>query len=40
MLDVLYVAGSVLFFLLMLAYIAACEALGSNGDDADGTRTP
>ena len=32
MLDVLYVAGTVLFFALMLGYAAACDRLGRNAD--------
>lgn len=40
MLDLLYVAGSVLFFLLMLAYVRGCDALGKGGSDAGEERTP
>jgi len=32
MIDVLYVAGTVLFFALMLGYVAACERLGRSAD--------
>lgn len=32
MIDVLYVAGSVLFFALMIAYAAACNRLGRTAD--------
>jgi len=42
MLDVVYVAGSVLFFGLMLAYVRAVDAIGrgnSGRDDADGARS-
>lgn len=30
MLDLLYIAGTILFFALMLLYVAACEALGKR----------
>jgi hypothetical protein len=42
--DLLYVAGTIAFFALMLAYVAGCERLGhasdiDAADDADvGTR--
>ena len=36
MLDVLYVAGTVLFFALMLAYIRACEGLGHDAERHEG----
>jgi hypothetical protein len=39
MMDVLYVAGSIGFFALMLAYVHACEALGHDTDRAE-DRTP
>ena len=39
MMDVLYVAGSIGFFALMLAYVRACEALGHDPDRAE-DRTP
>ena len=32
MIDVLYVAGTVLFFALMLGYVAACNRLGRSAD--------
>ena len=32
MIDVLYVAGTVLFFAVMLAYTAACDRLGRSAD--------
>lgn len=32
MIDVLYVAGTVLFFALMLGYVAACNRLGRGAD--------
>lgn len=30
MLDLLYIAGTVLFFALMLLYVRGCEALGNR----------
>jgi hypothetical protein len=39
MMDLLYVAGSVAFFALMLAYVRACEALGHDTDRPE-DRTP
>ena len=35
MIDVLYIAGTLLFFALMFAYVAACAALGepSNAEE-------
>ena len=41
MLDVVYVAGTVLFFGLMLAYVRACDTIGrdkNRRDDAKGAR--
>ena len=32
MIDVLYVAGTVLFFALMIGYAAACDRLGRSAD--------
>lgn len=32
MIDLVYVAVTVLFFALMLVYVAACERLGRSGD--------
>lgn len=32
MLDVIYVAGTILFFVLMIAYVAACDHLGRAAD--------
>jgi hypothetical protein len=32
--DLVYVAGSVAFFALMLAYVAGCERLGRSIDEA------
>ena len=32
MIDVIYVAATVLFFALMIAYAAACERLGRSAD--------
>jgi hypothetical protein len=34
LLDLVYVAGSVAFFALMLAYVAGCERLGRSTDEA------
>lgn len=39
MIDVLYVAGTVGFFALMLAYIRGCEALGRDTEQVE-DRTP
>jgi len=38
MIDLLYIAGTLAFFALMLAYVRACEALG-HGKDGDEERT-
>lgn len=32
MLDLLYIAGTILFFALMLAYVRGCEVLGAHAD--------
>ena len=32
MIDVLYIVGTVLFFALMLGYVAACNRLGRTAD--------
>ena len=32
MIDVLYVASTVLFFALMLGYVVACDRLGRSAD--------
>jgi len=32
MMDVLYVIGTVAFFVLMLAYVRACEGLGHDAE--------
>ena len=32
MIDIIYVAGTVAFFALMLAYVAGCERLGAMSD--------
>jgi hypothetical protein len=40
MLDVLYVAGSVAFFAVMLAYVRGCQALGRGTVEGDRERTP
>ena len=38
MLDLLYIAGTILFFALMLLYVRGCAALGKRGaaDIAEG----
>jgi hypothetical protein len=33
LLDLAYIAGSVAFFALMLAYVAGCERLGQSVDN-------
>jgi hypothetical protein len=33
MIDLIFVAGSIAFFALMLAYVRACDALG-RGDES------
>jgi hypothetical protein len=40
MADVLYLAGTVLFFGAMLGYVRACEALGKGTAEADKERAP
>ena len=35
MLDIAYVALTVLFFVLMLAYVRACDALGRRQEGED-----
>ena len=37
MLDLIYIAGSVVFFALMLLYVRGCAALGRRGK-AEGER--
>jgi hypothetical protein len=37
MLDLVYIAGSVVFFAVMLLYVRGCAALGRRGD-AEGER--
>jgi hypothetical protein len=37
MVDLLYLAGTVAFFALMLGYVAFCERLGRAGDTGDAT---
>jgi hypothetical protein len=32
MLDLLYVAGTIAFFALMIAWVRACESLGARHD--------
>jgi len=34
MYDLLYIAGTIAFFALMLAYIAGCSTLGRDADAA------
>lgn len=34
MYDLLYIAGTIAFFALMLAYVAGCQALGRDADAA------
>lgn len=34
MLDVVYIVGTLLFFALMAAYVAACDRLGRMADTA------
>ena len=36
--DVLYVAGTVLFFAVMFAYVRGCERLGRGTVDEEGER--
>jgi hypothetical protein len=38
MLDVAYVVGSVIFFLLMLRYVDACERLGQRSGEGESHR--
>ena len=41
MTDVIYVLASVLFFVLMLGYVAGCDRLGRAGQaDDEGERRP
>ncbi|HVZ48044.1 MAG TPA: hypothetical protein VG916_04635 [Gemmatimonadaceae bacterium] len=35
MTDLIYVAGTIAFFVLMLAYVAACAALGRSQSPED-----
>jgi hypothetical protein len=35
MMDALYIAGTFVFFALVLAYVAACEALGRDTSSAE-----
>ena len=32
MMDVVYIAGTIAFFALMLAYVRACEGLGRDAE--------
>jgi hypothetical protein len=32
MIDIVYIAGTVAFFALMIAYVAACDRLGRSHD--------
>jgi len=34
MYDLLYIAGTIVFFALMLAYVAGCRSLGRDADAA------
>jgi hypothetical protein len=36
MLDLLYILGTVGFFLAMVAYVRGCEALGHDSDNVEG----
>jgi hypothetical protein len=36
MIDLLYILGSVGFFLAMIAYVRGCEALGHDSERAEG----
>jgi len=35
MIDLLYVLGTIVFFVAMLAYIRACEALGHDAESIE-----
>lgn len=35
MLDLIYIAGTIAFFALMLAYVAFCERLGRTDSSVD-----
>ncbi len=37
MLDLLYVLGSVVFFVAMIAYVRGCEALGRDSGSKEAT---
>jgi hypothetical protein len=39
MLDLVYIAGSIVFFAIMLLYVRGCAVLGRRGD-ADGEQQP
>ncbi len=39
MLDVVYILGTTAFFMLMLAYVRACAALGESKRPANGDRS-
>jgi hypothetical protein len=39
MYDLLYIAGTIVFFALMLAYVAGCQSLGRE-DDASAQNIP
>lgn len=36
MLDIAYIAGTVVFFVLMLSYVSACDHLGSRTSEDEG----
>jgi hypothetical protein len=40
MLDIIYVALTVVFFALMLAYVRGCEALGRGTVDGEQEQSP
>jgi hypothetical protein len=40
MLDLLYILGTLTFFALMLAYVAACARLGQATDDSSSAGEP
>ncbi len=39
MIDIVYIVGAVVFFALMLAYVAACAWLGRAGSDSSRTES-
>lgn len=38
MIDMLYMVATILFFALMVAYVAACDRLGRKADVERGTK--